>query len=46
MEELEDKVRGRVGQDEDRKADDGPIRRTELRIFSFVLRVVGFHSHG
>lgn len=46
MKELEDKVRGRVGQDEDRKADDGQIRRTELRIFSFVLRIVGFHSHG
>lgn len=46
MKQLEDKVRGIVRQAEDRKADDGQIRKTELRIFSFVPRVVGFHSHG
>lgn len=45
LKQLEDKLRGRVGQDEDRKADDCQITRTMLRIFIFILRAMGFHSH-
>ena len=43
--QLENKVRGRVGQNEEGKIDDGQIRRRELRVFTFTLRAAGFYSY-
>ena len=43
--QLENKLRGRLGQNEDGEIDDGHIRRCEPRIFTFTLRAVGFYSY-